>query len=695
MATQKRNSNASGKRTAKSTGQRHAASRSAAKSKSQSQAHPTASRKKKKKKKSSAGFLAVQFFIITLLAGCLFIFAMNYGPKIYHLYKEAKELVSESDRSTFMAGQSGQIFDKQDQLITVLKGEKDMYYLTFDEIPQQVKDAIVSIEDKRFYKHKGIDPIGIMRSAVALMKQDAITQGGSTITQQLARNIFLTHQVSWQRKIEEIFISFELEDLYSKDEILEFYVNNIYFSNGYYGIQAASKGYFGQEVCDLSLSQIAFLCAIPNNPTLYDPDDHMDNTLKRRDRILSEMLEDEKITDEEYVSAIAEPIELHESPVVETKHTSADAYITYCAVRSLMAADGFEFRTEFDDETDREAYQAQYASLYEQYRSELSTKGYQIYTSIDLELQDELQAAIDSNLEEFTTKGTEGAYALQGAGVCIDNETGYVSAIVGGRTQEDMGYAFNRAYQSYRQPGSSIKPLIVYTPCLERGYTPNSKVVDKKTEDGPENSNGKYAGTVTLRYAVQQSINTVAWNLFQELTPETGLSYLKEMNFSNIVEEDYTLSSALGGLTKGATPLEMTSGYAALENNGAYRPPTCIRLITDAAGNPIAQPELTPKQVYQPEAAETMTDILKSVMTKGLGKSARITEMDCAGKTGTTNDNKDGWFVGYTAYYTTGIWVGYDMPRKLPDLYGSSYPSEIWKQFMQTIHENLDPRDLP
>lgn len=656
---------------------------------------PSNGKRKKRKKKGSAGFYFIQFLILTVLLGTFAIFAISYGPKIYSLYKEAKELVADSDRSTFMTGQSGMIYDKNGSLITILKGDKDMYYLPSDQIPQEVKDAIVSIEDKRFYKHHGVDPIGILRSAVSLVKKDEITQGGSTITQQLARNVFLTHKVSWERKVQEIFISFQLERLYSKDDILEFYINNIYFSDGYYGIQAASRGYFDQDVSELDLSQIAFLCAIPNNPTLYDPKDHMENTLGRRDRILENMKEDGKISDGQYQQAISEEITLHEKTAVATTSTSADSYITYCAVRALMETDGFEFQSEFDSEEAQQAYQDSYNTLYDQCRQDLYTKGYQIHTSIDMSLQQELQSAIDASLSEYTTLGTEGAYALQGAGVTIDNSTGYVAAIVGARSQEDMPFSLNRAYQSYRQPGSSIKPLIVYTPALEKGYTPDSTVVDRKTEDGPDNSNGKYSGSITLRYAVEQSKNTVAWNLFQEITPKVGLSYLKEMNFSKITDDDYNLAAALGGLTKGATPLEMTSGYAALENGGRYRAPTCIIRITDPAGNSIVETSPEEKQVYTEEAARTMTDILKSVMTKGLGKSARISAMDSAGKTGTTNDNKDGWFVGYTGYYTTGIWVGYDMARKLPGLYGSSYPSEIWKQFMETAHEGLDPISLP
>jgi membrane peptidoglycan carboxypeptidase len=313
-------------------------------------------------------------------------------------------------------------------------------------------------------------------------------------------------------------------------------------------------------------------------------------------------------------------------------------------------------------------------------------KGYRIYTSIDLEKQKLLQASVDDTLKDFTEVNKEGVYQMQGAAVCIDNDTGRVVAIVGGRNQDLPGYTLNRAYQSYRQPGSSIKPLIVYTPSFERGYTPESIVTDEKIKDGPKNSDGSYQGAMKLQRAIELSKNTIAWKLFGELTPATGLSYLLNMNFTKISDKDYVPAAALGGLTVGVSPVEMAAGYAALEDDGYYREPTCIVKIMDSEGNEIVGDSIAPKQIYQTNAARIMTEALTGVIKNGTGKGLGLTNTISAGKTGTTDNKKDGWFVGYTPYYTTSVWVGYDMPRSVEDLKGSTYPGTIWHDFMEQIH---------
>lgn len=651
-------------------------------------------RKKKQKKKYRVFwfFAKVQLLLLLIVAGALGVYYFGgYAQKVSELQADAKRLVSQSDESTFRSVETSLVYDANGQLISTLKGEKDVYYLEFDEIPAYATAAMVSIEDKKFYRHNGIDIKAILRAAKAMIENGEVTQGGSTITQQLARNVFLNQDVKWERKVEEMFIAVELEKIYSKDKILEFYMNNIYFGNGYYGIQAASKGYFNTEVKNLSLSQIAFLCAIPNNPTLYDPVEHSENTIKRRDRILYNMLEDGKIGQQTYEEAVAETITLNRPE--KTKYDYVETYTYNCAVRAIMAQQGFEFKTEFASEEEKQTYETNYRIAYEDCQKSMYTKGYRIYTSIDLNMQQQLQDAVDSNLAEFTEQNEEGIYTLQGAAVCIDNHTGYVKAIVGGRNQNLPGYTLNRAYQSFRQPGSAIKPLIVYTPALERQYTPDSIVSDEKIEDGPSNAGDYYEGDITLRYAVEKSKNTVAWNLLAELTPEVGLSYLEEMNFSKLDAQDASLTSALGGFTKGVSPIEMTAAYATLENEGKYREPTCIVKITDADGVTLYETQMEEKQVYKNNATRMMTDMMVSVMQEqeGTGYGLALENMPCAGKTGTTNDNKDGWFAGYTSYYTTCVWVGYDMPKELPGLSGASYPGSIWKTFMEQIHQGLTP----
>ena len=221
------------------------------------------------------------------------------------------------------------------------------------------------------------------------------------------------------------------------------------------------------------------------------------------------------------------------------------------------------------------------------------------------------------------------------------------------------------------------------------GYTPDTVVTDAPMEDGPSNASGSYAGDVTLRYAVIKSINTVAWKVLEDITPENGISYLKNMDFAKLDRQDEHPAAALGGFTTGVSPLELTAGYATLENDGRYRRPSCIMRITDASGNIVYESSGEEKQIYKVNSARTMTDVLTGVLTEGTAAGMALTSTQSAGKTGTTNSNKDGWFLGYTKYYTTGVWVGYDMPKELPGLTGASYPVQIWKDFMEQIHEDL------
>ncbi|RDU25101.1 transglycosylase domain-containing protein [Anaerosacchariphilus polymeriproducens] len=649
--------------------------------------------KKKKKHKKFWVIVKLQFAILFLIIAAIGLFyGIRNGSQIQVLRANAIKNISESTKDTFRASQTSVVYDADGNLISTLKGEKDLYYLESDKIPYFVKAAFVSIEDKKFYRHNGIDIKAIIRAAKSIVQNRAVTQGGSTITQQLSRNIFLSHEVSWERKVAEIFTALEMEKKYTKEEILEFYINNIYFSNGYYGIQAASKGYFNKDVNELTLSQMTFLCAIPNNPSLYDPVEHLKNTLKRRNRILKEMLEDNLISKDEYNQALKEEITLNRPEI--TKQNYVETYTYYCATRALMEERGFQFKNVFSSTSEKDSYEEEYNELYNECQQTLFTAGYRIYTSIEMDKQKELQTSVDENLAEFTTVNEGGTFELQSAATCIDNNTGLVVAIVGGRSQDTNGYTLNRAYQSFRQPGSTIKPLVVYTPILERDYTPNSTVLDAPIEDGPSNSGGSYSGSISLRRAVEKSKNTVAWRLFQELTPEVGISYLEKMNFSKLDERDKNLAASLGGFTNGVNTVEMASGYTAIENNGNFRAPTCIIKITDADGNILIQGESGERNIYQENAARMMTDVLKSVIVSGTGKGLGLSNMPSAGKTGTTNDNKDGWFVGFTRYYTTSVWVGYDMPKEIPGLFGATYPGAIWHQFMEKIHTGLESLDF-
>lgn len=619
-------------------------------------------------------------------------FYHEYARPILALRAKAETIAEQSEDADFKSALTSVVYDSSGEKISALRSEKASYYLTYAELPRWAVDVMLVTEDKKFYAHEGVDFMANVRALYYLIKNKGeITQGGSTITQQLARNIYLTNEVSYERKLVEIFLAWELEDIYSKNEILEYYLNNIYFGNGYYGIQAAAYGYFGRSVKDLSLSETIFICAIPNNPSLYDPLVRMDKTLERRDRMLKQMLEDGKITRAEHDAAVEEEIVLERGSV--SRHNYVETYVYYCAIRALMEQDGFHFRTSFSNAEDKTAYEEKYDAAYAYWQQKLYTGGYRIYTSIDLEKQALLQDAVNDGTAGFTEVNEEGTYKLQASAVCIDNETGYVVAIVGGREQEYAGYTLNRAYQSFRQPGSSIKPLIIYTPWFERGLAPDTVVLDAKFEGGPKNS-GSYLGEISVRTAVEQSKNTVAWKLFSELTPETGLSYLKNMKFRRIVDMDYVPAASLGGLTYGVSALEMAGAYAALENDGVFRSPTCIVRITDIDGREVVGDTIRKTRIYEQNAARIMTDVLKGVMTVGTARKNNLEQAIAAGKTGTADDRKDGWFIGYTSYYTTSVWVGCDMPQEIEDLSGSSYPLSIWKDYMDTIHEGLEVLDF-
>lgn len=639
--------------------------------------------------------IVIKIIIALLLAivviGGVLIY-MKYGKKLIAMESDAKKIVSKSTMETFRQNETSIIYDANGNIMSKLKGEKDVYYIKYSDIPQVAVSAITSIEDKNFFKHKGYDLKAIIRAGLAYIKnKGVITQGGSTITQQLARNIFLSFEESWQRKAREIFIAIELEKKYTKKEIMEFYLNNIYFANGYYGIQSASLGYFGKGVNSLSLSQITFLLSIPNSPTRYNPYENIEGTLARRDRILDQMVLDGKISEAEALKAKSEEIKL-KAPKVE-KSSYALTFALDRAVKALMKSEGFNFRYSFNSDEDRKAYNENYSEVYSSCQTRLYSGGYRIYTSIDPEKQKLLQDTVDGGLSVSSEKSKSGIYSLQGAAVTIDNSSGRVVAIVGGRSQKLKGSTLNRAYQSFRQPGSTIKPLIVYTPAFEQGYTPESLVKDEKIEGGPVNADGVFSGNMTVLDALAKSKNTVAWKLFTEISPAIGIGKLLDMGFSAIADTDYYPSAALGGFTKGVNAVEMASAYAAIENGGEFREPTCIMKMTDSSGNDIVADGFyqkgTSKYIYDENACKMMITCMEAVMTKGTGVGGKLATMPCAGKTGTTNDSKDLWFVGFTKYYTTSVWVGYDIPRSLAGLTYTATPLGIWKTYMDSINNGL------
>ncbi|MDD6797850.1 MAG: transglycosylase domain-containing protein [Clostridia bacterium] len=637
------------------------------------------SRRKKRK---------IRRIIMSVLLGAICMAAIIAAPtvmKVMRLRQEAVNIVSKSTADSFKSTQTTVAYDTDGNVLLTMRAAKDMYYVTYDMIPQEVKDAFVVTEDKKFFSHKGIDYLSIVRAIIANEQSDEIEQGASTITQQLARNVFLTQEVTWNRKITEMFVARELEKRYTKEQILEFYINNIYFANGYYGIEAAARGYFNKSINELTLSQMAFLAAIPNNPNRYDPVENMENTIARRDLVLLQMYEDNKINTVNYHEALGTQIELD---MQKNRHNDyVDTYVRRCATESLMKAYGFTFRNNFESEAAYNSYCEKYDQFYGMCQQKLFGGGYSIYTSIDTKKQAALQAAVDNVLAGNTETNDEGVYALQAASTCIDNSTGNVVAIVGGRSQEHEGYTLNRAYQSYRQPGSSIKPLSVYTPYLQLGATPDSVVTDEKIENGPVNADGIYSGDLTLREAVRVSKNTVAWSIYEKITPKAGTAFLINLGFKKVYVDKDKTAGALGGFTYGVTTEEMAGGYAAIENDGIYREATCITRITTVDGSEVVNTSGRGTKVYDKNASRMMVDMLKTVVEEGTGQTAAIDNAITAGKTGTTNNNKDSWFVGFSRYYTTSVWVGYDMPRTLGGNVNAN--KLIWHDFMEQIHVGL------
>lgn len=637
-------------------------------------------------------------FLVLFAAGNVMLKKMT-GQTLFGIMAEAKQVVEESTPDTFRLSETSYIYSDDGTELAKLAEDDDATYLTYDEIPTDIVNAFVAVEDRSFWTNGGIDYKGIVRVCLNYVKtRGEVAEGASTITQQLARGTFLTNEKTLSRKIKEIFIARELTKKYSKEQIIEFYCNTCCFANGIYGVEDASQTYFKRPVDELTLSEAAYICAIPNRPEYYNPLKNSENAIARRDKILEDMYECGYITKDAGEAALAQQITIAELEEDKTFYNYEVTYAINCAVRYLMKLDGFDFQYEFASDEEYKDYNNRYDEAYQQAKHKLYTGGYKITTTMNLNAQKSLQNILDEQLAFNTELNEEtGIYAFQGALTVIDNETGKVVAMIGGRSQEETSqtYSLNRAFQGYAQPGSSFKPLVVYTPALEEGYSASSQLkninVDAAKKSTAEKISQMSGNSMTLRHAVEQSENGAAYWLYNEITPKVGLSYVTNMNFTRIVPGDYTLSSALGGLTQGTTTVEMANAYSTLENHGEYRQTDCISSIIDSNGNEIYE-EPAGKTVYSSNAADQMTDILKGVITNGNMKGMKwysYTDTEAAGKTGTTNDNKAAWFCGYTPQYTISVWVGYDLPKKTPGLWGQTYPSYIWKEAMLYMIDGL------
>lgn len=640
------------------------------------------------------GILASVITVCIIAGICVYV-------KVLPMFTEAREVVFDK-----MANLSEEDFImKEDTIVYDSKGKVagsvnagQYKYVPINDISSYIYDGYIAVEDKRFKTHGGVDVVATLRAGIALLKNNMkITQGGSTITQQVIKNNLLTQDKSYTRKIAEVLLAPTVEAKFTKTEIMEFYCNSNYYGYRCYGVGAASRYYFGKEASELEPQEAALLISLSNNPSAYDPVINPKDSLRKRNRVLKTMYNEGVINKKEYNSAVKTKIHVKQYTVDGKNENYVVSYAIHCAANALMEKEDFEFQYLFKDKKEYQNYREKYSEVYGSKCEDIRSGGYKIYTSINMKKQKNLQKSVNEGLAYNTEKDSDtGKYALQGAAVCIDNNTNYVVAIVGGRGKKDE---YNRAYLSARQSGSSIKPLIDYTPGFESGvYSPSTVVNDHKFENGPDNAGGSYYGDIRLREAVERSLNTVAWQVLETITPDYGLSYLEKLHFRNIsyIDND-NMALSLGGFTEGVRVVDMAKGYCTLANNGTYSDRTCIKKIERVSDGTIYKNNNQETQVFSQDAAWMMTDVLKGVLNEpyATGKSLKLDgKQICAGKTGTTNSSKDVWFCGYTKYYTTVVWAGYDTPRAMPGASGASVPGVIWKDYMNKIHTGLEPLDF-
>ena len=558
------------------------------------------------------------------------------------------------------------ILDKDENQISNLHAEENRVPVEYDEISPNAVNALIAIEDQRFRTHNGVDPIRIAGAMVANIKAHGIVQGGSTITQQLVGLVFLDRtEKSYTRKIKEAILAMRIEKECSKDEIITHYLNRAYFGGGAYGIEAASEYFFAKHASDLTSPEAATLAGCIRNPSKWSPIGNPENALYRRNLVLDQMVDCDFISQDEADQYKATEIQLSEVRVT-AKETGNN--MTYQS---------------FVDHVVEEALDA--LELSEEDAKTLYTGGYVIYTTMD--------AAVQQRMEEvFRNDSNFPNDSVQAAMIVTDPETGEIRGIVGGRHQS-AARELNRATQSFRQPGSSFKPVAVYAPAFEAGYGPGT-VVDDYPKDYSghvfKNSSRTYNGLVTIRKGIVSSLNVVAVKTMEMTGIDACYKFAKSLGFSKLTDTDRNLSTALGGLTTGVSPLEMAGAYGAFANNGVYIQPYAITKITDKNGKVLWKHKTEKQVVMSEQSAYLLTSCLIDAATSGTGSRAKVSGHQTAGKTGTTSDNKDAWFAGYTKHYVGIVWVGYDTPKKLgSNAFGGTICAPIFSKVMNTIHEGL------
>ena len=560
---------------------------------------------------------------------------------------------------------SSQIYDSAGNELANIHATENRLPVKIEQVPVNLQHAFIAVEDNRFYEHNGVDPRGLLRAAWSNINEREISEGGSTITQQLAKNAYLTQDRTMQRKIQEMFLAMKLEKQYTKQEILELYLNQIYFGQGAYGVQAAAKTYFGKDVEQLNLSECALLAGIPKSPNYYSPFNNVQAAKERRNVVLDQMVKYGYVGRMEAQDAKNAELQLA-YPAQPTDKKEAAYFIEY--VTQLLI--------------DKYGADAVYK------------EGLKVYTTIDMDIQHKAEAAVAANLPDYG-QDANGVMQPQASLVAIDPKTGYIKAMVGGRGTDQ----FNRATLAERQPGSAFKPF-VFAAALENGFTPDTVIDDSPiTINGwsPQNDSRRFSGPVTMRTVATFSMNVPTVKIAQKVTMDKAIYYAQEMGITTFVldgeQNDRNFATSLGGMTKGVTPLELTSAYGTFANKGLYVPHTAITKVLDRNGKILEQAEPQTKIVLSEESAADLTSMLEDVILKGTGKRASIGR-PAAGKTGTTSNYHDAWFVGYTPDLVAGVWIGNDNNTSLDGIMGGQTPAAIWSTFMQNALADVPAHDF-
>jgi len=563
-----------------------------------------------------------------------------------------------------------EIYSSDGERIKIL-GER--HPIVLEDISPFFTKAIIAVEDSRFYRHSGIDHRGLVRALWTNLREKRIAQGGSTITQQLSKNLFFSFEKSWMRKIKELLIAFQLEATFNKNQILEAYCNQIYFGSGAYGVEEAAQVYFRKRAKDLTLLQAALLAGLPNSPNNANPFAHYERAMKRTQYVLSRMVSENLVTVDESELALQSDIDLV-SPRVES---DPNLYFVNQVLEQIERDYGKEF---------------------------VHFGGLKILTTLDTRYQQAAFKGARNHLEALENKIGKKSKPLQVALVAIENKSGAVRAMLGGR---DYSYSqFNRAVSNNRLPGSSFKPFVYFTAMKELGYSPATVVVDEpltidipgSTPWSPKNFDEEFAGDIVLKKALMKSINIISAKLMHEVGPEKVIRTARQFGIKSPLGKN--LSLALG--TSGISPYEIASAYSVIANLGIYNEPYLIQRIEDFQGNRLYEHYYQGVQQFLPDSLFPLLNMMQGVVDRGTGRIVRRMgfKHPAGGKTGTTNDFKDAWFNGFTKDISASVWVGFDNNEPMKSksgkgLTGASAAAPIWVFFMQKVLEGKSPVNFP